>query len=203
MDAAETDQLLAQVRDGDRRAFEMLFARHRDELLRFVKLRLDPRLAARVDASDIVQEAQLEAFRRLEDYSRRQPMPFRLWLCKTAQERLVKNRRRHLQAARRNVEQEVPYPERSSLLLARQMLAEGSTPSRQLSRKETAQKVAVAVATLPEADREILLMRHVEEREYGEIAHLLEIDAAAARKRYGRALLRVRKALCEAGILEP
>jgi DNA-directed RNA polymerase specialized sigma24 family protein len=53
-----------------------------------------------------------------------------------------------------------------------------------------------------EADREILLMRHMEELPYAEIACLLDIEADAARKRYGRALLRLRKVLKEHGLLE-
>jgi hypothetical protein len=42
----------------------------------------DPRLRPRVDPSDVVQEAQLDAFRRLADYLQRRPVPFRLWLRK-------------------------------------------------------------------------------------------------------------------------
>ena len=52
-------------------------------------------------------------------------------------------------------------------------------------------------------DREILLMRHMEGLNYAEIACLLSIEAGAARKRYGRALLRLRKVLKDHGLLEP
>src|SRR4051812_16715090 len=99
----ETQQLLTELRAGDSRAFGRLFARHRPDLLRLVALRLDTRLQARLDPSDVVQETQLEAFRRLQDFLERRPMPFRLWLRKTAQERLVMLSRRHLGAARRAV----------------------------------------------------------------------------------------------------
>ena len=85
-DSDETRRLLGQAQAGDRRAFEELFARHHDYLHRVIALRLDPRMRARLDASDVVQDTQLEAFRRLSDYCRRRPMPFRLWLRKTAQE---------------------------------------------------------------------------------------------------------------------
>jgi RNA polymerase sigma-70 factor (ECF subfamily) len=161
-DSAETQRLLQQVRDGDRVAFNDLFARHRSDLARFIEQRLDPRLRARVDPSDIVQETEMEVFGRLADYLERQPMPFRLWLRKTAYERLLKIRREHLGAARRSIEREVPLPERSSMLLAQHMLAAGSTPSQQLSRKELFRRVSQALAELPEADREILFMRNYE-----------------------------------------
>src|SRR5213080_2671874 len=103
-DSAETRRLLTQAQAGDRAAFERLFARHQKELHQVVALRLDRRLRARVDADDVVQETQLEALRRFEDFLQRRPMPFRLWLRKTAQQRLQLLRRQHLRAERRAVE---------------------------------------------------------------------------------------------------
>ena len=98
-DSNETLRLLEQVRDGDRQAFDQLFARHRPYLRQIVELRLDPRLRARVDPSDVVQEAHLEAFRRLSTYLKQRPMPFRLWLRQIAYDRTLKARRHHLGAA--------------------------------------------------------------------------------------------------------
>ena len=146
--AAETRRLLELARARDQRAFDRLFALHRPYLRKVVELRLDQRLRARVDPSDVVQDAQLEAFRRLPEYFRRRPMPFRLWLRKTAQERLVMLRRRHLGAASRAVGWEVPLPERSSLLLARQFQASGPTPSQQLDGRELARQVRQAMGRL-------------------------------------------------------
>jgi RNA polymerase sigma-70 factor (ECF subfamily) len=199
-DSAETCNLLEQARAGDRQAVDRLFARHQAGLRQFVELRLDPRIRARVDPSDVVQEAQLEALRRLEDYLQRRPMPFRVWLRKTAYERLLMARRQHLGAARRAVGREVPLPDRSSLLLARRFLPAGSTPSQQLQRRELVRRVRQALAQLPDADREILLMRDFEELSYQEAGFILGIEPAAARKRYGRALLRLHKLLSEGGL---
>ena len=99
-DSKETRDLLQRASEGDGDACERLLARHRPELHAFVELRLDARLRTRLDASDVVQEAQLEALRRFPDYVKRRPMPFRHWLRKTAYERLLMLRRRHLNAAR-------------------------------------------------------------------------------------------------------
>jgi RNA polymerase sigma-70 factor (ECF subfamily) len=200
-DSTETRNLLHQVEAGDRQAFEHLFARYRAYLRQVVEVRLDPRVQARVDPSDVVQETQMEAFRRLPDYLARRPMPFRLWLRKTAQERLLVIRRQHLEAGRRAVDREVPLPERSSLLLARSFLA-GSTPSRQLDRKELARRVRQAVARLSETDQEILLLRAFEGLSNQEVACLLDLDPATASKRHGRALLRLQKLLAEGGLAE-
>jgi RNA polymerase sigma-70 factor (ECF subfamily) len=201
-DSAETCRLLEEVRSGDAPAFDRLFARHRPGLRQFVALRLDPRVRARLDPSDVVQETQLEAYRRMDDFLKRRPMPFRVWLRKTAYERLLKLRRFHVEAAQRAVGRELGLADRSSLLLARPFLDRASSPSQQLARGDLVRRVRAALAGLPETDREVLLMRNVDELPYREIGFVLGLDPAAARKRYGRALLRLRKLLLDAGLLE-
>jgi RNA polymerase sigma-70 factor (ECF subfamily) len=201
-DSEDTRDLLQQARAGDRRAFELLFSRYRDYLRQVVELRLDARLRPRVDPSDVVQETQMEAFRRLADYLEREPMPFRLWLRKTAQERLGMAHRQHLGAARRAVDREVHLPDQSSWQLAGQYLAPGSTPSQHVSRRELIQEVQQAVAQLSSADREILLLRNLEGLSNQEAAHVLDIEPATASQRYGRALLRLRHLLIAAGLME-
>ncbi len=200
-DSAQTPALLAQVGQGDRQALDRLLARHRPALRQFVDFHLDPRLRGRVDPSDVVQETQMEIVRRMEDYLSQRPMPFRLWLRKKAYERLLNLRRDHGRP-RRAVGREVAWPARSSLLLAGPLLANGTSPSKELEARELAERVAAVVGQLADADREILLLRHAEELPFDEIACLLDITPAAARKRFGRALIRLQKALADAGILE-
>ena len=77
-DSGATDRLLEQVHQGDREALDRLLARHRANLRAFVELHLDPRIRARVDPSDVVQDTQLEAVRRMDDFLGRRPMPFPL-----------------------------------------------------------------------------------------------------------------------------
>lgn len=199
-DSAQTRNLLDQLRSGDAEALDRLFIQHQQYLLRVVELRLDRKLRTRVDASDIVQETHLEVARRMDDYLRRRPMSFRLWLRKTAQERMIMIRRRHLDAQQRAVGREVALPDRSSIALARQLLAGGPSPSQQARRRELAGQVREAVEQLPEADRKIVLMRNFEELTNKEVAELLQIDSVAASKRYGRALLRLRNVLVERGL---
>ena len=195
-DSAETQQLLRGIRAGDRRAFDRLFERHRAYLRQVIELRIDPRLKPRFDPSDVVQEAQLDAFERLADYLARKPMPFRVWLRRTAHERLLRIREQHVEAACRAVGREIRLPDRSSLQLA-QVLARGPTPSQQASRRELARQVRHAVARLSETDREVLLMRTFEDLSYRDVGHVLGIEPTAARKRHGRALLRLQAMLAE------
>jgi RNA polymerase sigma-70 factor (ECF subfamily) len=200
-DSPETDGLLEAVRRGERQALDRLLIRHRDELRFFVEMRIDPRLAARVDASDVVQEAQVEMVRRIDDFLKRRPMPFRLWARKTAYERLHDLHRHHIKRARRSVLREAALPERSSLLLVRPLLRNASSPSQRLEARELAERVSQVVGQLAEADREILLLRHAEGMPFADIACLLEIEPAAARKRFGRALIRLQQRLSDHGLL--
>jgi RNA polymerase sigma-70 factor, ECF subfamily len=201
-DSARTRDLLDQVGAGDPKALQQLLTRYQPDLLAFVECHLDPKLRARFSGSDVVQEAQLEVVRRMDDYLKRRPMPFHLWVRKTAYQRLLNLQRDHGRRARRSVGREEVMPERSSLLLVRQFLDPGPSPSARLAAREKAERIGQAVAKLAEADREILLMRHVEQLPYEEIACLLDIERAAARKRYGRALIRLQRLLSDFGLLE-
>jgi len=196
-ESAECQRLLQQVRTGDPRALECLLSMHRAYLRQLVELRLDPRLRARVDPSDVVQEAQLEAVRRLPEYLRDPALPFRLWLRRLAQDRLGMLWRFHFKAARRSVSREIVCPEETSLRLMEQLASTGSTPSQELSREEQARRVREAVAALSESDREILLLRNFEGLSFEEVSCLLDIEGAAARRRHGRALIRLTRLLVQ------
>jgi RNA polymerase sigma-70 factor, ECF subfamily len=201
-DSAHTCALLERLRAGDLAALEELLARHRPALMEFVEIHLDPRLRARVDPSDVAQETQMELVRRMDEFLRKKPMPFRLWLRKKAYERLLNLRRDHLKRARRSVLREAALPDRSSLLLALPLLSAAPSPSDQLAARDRAERLARAVERLPEADREILLLRHAEDLPFEEVACVLDITAAAARQRFGRALIRLQKLLAEEGVVE-
>jgi RNA polymerase sigma-70 factor (ECF subfamily) len=200
-DSAQTRALLDRIEAGAREALSELLQRYQAPLHDFIDLHLDSKVRARLNASDVVQEAQMEVVRRVDDYLRRRPMPFHLWIRKTAYERLLDAHRAHRRAGR-SVRREQGVPDRSSLALARPLLAKGPSPSEEAEARELAGRVAEAVAELSEADREVLLMRHAEDLPYEEIACLLEIEPAAARKRYGRAMLRLQRALTRNGLLE-
>ena len=80
-DADETSILIGATTSEERkRILGDLFTGHRDRLHAMVGMRLDHRLRARLDTSDILQDAYLEAQRRLDQYLASSPMPFYLWL---------------------------------------------------------------------------------------------------------------------------
>jgi RNA polymerase sigma-70 factor (ECF subfamily) len=201
-DSSETHRLLSQVRQDDTAAVEQLFARHRSFLQRVVEAQIDPLVRARIDPSDVVQETQLEACRRLRDFLLRQPMSFRIWLRQMAVERLIMFERRHITAARRTIRREQRLSPRSSLMLARRFVSSEPSPSAHVSRHERIRQVRQAVTELGPRDREILLMRNVEGLSNQEVAQVLRIEPAAASQRYGRALLRLRTELIKRGLTD-
>jgi RNA polymerase sigma-70 factor (ECF subfamily) len=193
----DTSDLLECTARGDAAARQVLLGRHRDRLRRMVAVRLDPRLAPRVDPSDIVQEALADAALHLERYLREPPLPFYPWLRQFAWERLVKAHRHHLHARRRTVtrEEPMPLPDESVQRLARRLLAGDTSPSRRLIRDERRAELRTALAALDTRDREVLVLRHLEQMETAEIAAVLGLSEGAVRTRQYRALLRLRALL--------
>ena len=197
-DSTNTDRLLQQLADGQETAMDQLLAGYHRYLRRVVELRIDPELRQRVDPSDVVQETQLLASQRIGDFLSRRPISFRLWLRGTALEQLISLRRRHVDAAKRSVRREVNLTHQSSMMLAKRLFA--GRPSQVLRRQELLEQVRRTISDLAESDREILLLRHVEELSNTEVAELLAIDKSAASRRYGRAIIRLRDKLVEQGI---
>jgi RNA polymerase sigma-70 factor (ECF subfamily) len=181
-----------------------LFGRHRECLRRGIALRLDRRLAPRVDVSDVLQETYLAATRRLAEYLARPQMPFRLWLHWLARERVLALHRQHLGAGRRALGREVrPLPVDSSAQLVSGLVGPGPSPSQALAAVELAEQLRLALQKLDEKERDLLLWRHSEQLTNREIAQLLHISEAAANKRYVRALQRLRGLLTALGVSRP
>jgi RNA polymerase sigma-70 factor (ECF subfamily) len=198
----DTEELLNQAGQGDREARSQLLARHRDRLRNMVAVRLDRRLAARVDASDVVQEVLAEANRKLDRYLRDRPLPFLPWLRQLAWEHLATLHRRHVRARKRSVLLEDPgllaLPDESAAELAERLVDSTSNPSRRLLREELRQRIREALRRLPERDREVLVLRHLEQLSVADTAAVLGISAGAVKVRHVRALGRLRDLLDEA-----
>jgi RNA polymerase sigma-70 factor (ECF subfamily) len=165
---------------------------HRDRLKRMVELRLDRRVAPRLDPSDIVQEAFADAARKLADYDRERPLPFYPWLHCLAQECVVQAHRKHLHAKKRTVRREevspIGWPSRSTAMLVDRLVDSASGPSRALEHEERRKRLHRALESLAPAAREILVMRYLDDLKFPEIAAILGIGESAARMRHLRAL---------------
>lgn len=170
-----------------------LFVEHRERLRLMVELRLHPRLHARLGSSDVLQEAYLQALRRLDDYVDNPVLPLFLWLRHITAQKLVDLHREHLKAAARDARKEVRLADvapagPSAALLAAKLISDGTSPSAHAARAETKQRVVAALRELEPVDREILALRHFEQLSNIEAARVLGIGSSAASKRHERAL---------------
>jgi RNA polymerase sigma-70 factor (ECF subfamily) len=200
--SAESERLLRLAAQGDAREWGSLLERHRGRLRRMVALRLDQRLQGRLDASDVIQEAYLEASARLPEYVRRPMMPFFLWLRFLTGQKMAELHRRHLGARMRDAGREVSLyrgalPEASSAALAAWLVGHDTRPSEAAVRAERKIRLQEALNSLDPLDREVLALRHFEQLTNAEAAQVLGLQASAASKRYVRALKKLKDILAD------
>jgi len=198
--SGEIAELIGRAVGGDEVAASELFSKYRDRLTKMVQLRLDRRLYGRVDASDVIQEATIEAARRLAEYAQSPPMDFFVWLRQLTGQKLTDLHRHHLGTLKRDAAQEVSLyrkamPEATSFALASQLLGQMTTPTQAAVRAELQIKVQDALNGLDPIDREVLVLRHFEHLSNSETAEALGISKSAASKRFIVALKRLKELL--------
>ena len=186
---AERDEVLGQLLDG-----------HRDRLMRMVRMRMDPKLKARVGASDVLQEAFVEIYERVGEYLDKPQMPFFLWVRFLTAQKILRLYRFHVKAQKRDVRrQAVPghkdFPDASPETFVQHLMAQGTTPSYAAMREEMRGQLLEALEEMGPQDREVLVLRHYERLSNEEVAEELGLSKYAASKRYIRALDRIRSVL--------
>jgi RNA polymerase sigma-70 factor (ECF subfamily) len=195
----ETQTLVGRAQAGDQSAIDALFTQNRDRLRRMVQFRMDRRLAARMDASDIVQDALAEAHRRLGEYLKQPVMSFYPWLRQLAWDRLLQMHRRHIDAQARTVTRErhapMGLPDESAMELASRLLANATSAGGRLAKEEVRQRVRAELANLPEHEREVLALRYLEQLSTHETASVLGITEGSVKMRHLRALERLQSRL--------
>jgi RNA polymerase sigma-70 factor (ECF subfamily) len=199
---SEDTDLMNRAATGDAEALRVLFSQHRDRLKRMVHLRLNHRLAGRVDDSDVLQESYLEAARRIEEYLREPKLPFFLWLRHLTALKLAEVHRRHLGTQLRDADREVTLqrggmPLADSVSLAAQLLGTLTTPSQAVIKAETRLLVQEALNSMDPIDREVLALKHFEQLSMTEIAEVVGLSKAGAGSRYLRAVKRLRDILSQ------
>ncbi len=199
-DSSEILRLLKSAQAGNEPALERLLHAHTARLSRMIELRLDRRIAARVDIADVIQEVHLVAFQHLQDFTEGGEVPFYFWLRTIAINKLLEIHRRHLGTQKRDAHREVSieqtsFCDASSAVLAAYLADSGTSPSRVVMRSEVKAQLQAVIDRLPESDKEILALRHFEQLSPSESAQVLQINEKAAAMRYVRALKRMRDLL--------
>lgn len=201
---SETERLLRSAQDGNASAVQQLMATHRDHLKHLVQIRLDRRLAARVDASDVVQDAMADAMRRMPDYLEGGDLPFYPWIRQITLDRIARLCRTHLGTEKRNVSKEEPvnfeWNDDSVVQLANRFAAKVATPSAQAMRTEMHALTRTALTSLSGDDQDLLAMKYLEQLTLREIASALQLSEAAVKSRHLRALGRLSQAMKRLGV---
>lgn len=197
----EESAALIAAWNGDEAGFAKVFERYRKRLKQMVRLRLDRRLFGRIDADDVLQEAFLEAYRKLPRYRENSDdLPPFLWLRLIVGEKLTDLHRHHLGAQMRAADREVSLyrgamPTASSAALAAQLLGSITSPSMAAIRAEAKLQIQEALNRMDPMDREVLTLRNFELLSNSETAQVLGISQQAASNRYVRALKRMKDML--------
>lgn len=195
----------------------------RGRLERMLRMRMDPRVAARTGVSDVMQDAYLEVARRLPQYldERREwkdgartrdgrgdgPMPFFVWVRFIATQALNQTHRTHLGTIARDAGRDVRIDgghgvdgAASSMMFASALLQTGPSPSGAAAIEERREILSAALEELSDSDREILFLRHFEQLGMREVAAVLGLTSSGVRVRHLKALQRLQHALGRCGL---
>lgn len=203
MQYPEDDGIALEVRALEERGAEAatdFFEQHRDRLRLFIKHRTDERLLGRLDWEDVLQETFIVVQRRYEDFVEKPSVPFYVWIRAIAGQVMIDLHRKHLKTKRRAITREVSLHQRlpfqsTSASLGALLAASGTSPSHAAMRDEQIEQMRTHLNRMSDLDREVLILRHMEQLSNGEVAHVLGIDKSAATKRYIRALKKLRLAI--------
>ena len=164
---------------------------HWPRLVQIVRRRLDSTLGRNLDAEEVVNAAFLDARRKWAAYrTDRKVAPF-VWLYRIVNDRLIEEWRTATRQ-KRDIRQNVPWPERPSVDLGLRLMAPDTSPTQAAVRNEEALLMKQALEQLRAADREIVLLRGYDELSFQEIGELLDISENTATVRYVRALRRLK-----------
>jgi RNA polymerase sigma-70 factor (ECF subfamily) len=149
--------------------------RFRSYLHLLARLHLDPRLRGKLDASDAVQQALLQAYQGLGQFRGRSEAELTAWLRQVLA-RVLANAARDFGRAKRDATRERSLEaalDDSSARLANWLAVGQSSPSQRAERHEEAVRLAEALAQLPDAQREALILQHWHGRSLAEIGERL------------------------------
>jgi RNA polymerase sigma-70 factor (ECF subfamily) len=196
--SAGPEDVLRRARAGDDAARGELLERYRDYLALLARLQINRRLQGKADPADLVQDTFLEAHRGFARFRGTTEGELVAWLRQILAANLVDLVRRFLGTRRRDVrlERELARElEQSSRALEMGLVAPHSSPSQQAARREQDVLLAEALARLPDAYREVLILHHLEGLSHPEVAARMGRTIDSVKNLWARALGKLRRSL--------
>jgi RNA polymerase sigma-70 factor (ECF subfamily) len=169
------NQLLEQALQGDREALGQLLEAERTVLHRLAQRQLEGRIAVRVDASDVVQQAFLEAHRSFPQFAGSDARELVAWLQGILDNKIATAIRDHTLLQKRNLrrEQSMDDSQGGGAPMKQELDAGLSSPSQKAIRGEEAERLSQALTGLPDDQREAVRLRHLEGWALADIAQRL------------------------------
>lgn len=201
MDKTSKQDCLQRLRDGDPDALGELFDEHQQRLLHIIRVRMDRRMAARVDAEDVLQEVYLDVATRVRHFIDNHSGSFFIWLRLVTNQTMANLYRRHLDTKMRDARRDVSMNtgktyDTQTRPIAMQLIGHLTSPSKAAIRQESIERLELAIDELKPTDREAIALRHFELLDNKEVAEVLGIKEKAASIRYIRAIRRLKTAIC-------
>jgi RNA polymerase sigma-70 factor (ECF subfamily) len=175
-----------------------LLERYRAYLMLLARLQIGRRLQGKADSADLVQETFVRAHRDFASFRGRTPEALTAWLRQILAARLGDLVRRYCGTQRRNVKLEQALAielDQPSQMLEKGLVDPLASPSNQAARREQAIVLAEALEQLPPDYREVLILHHLEDHDFSEVAHRMGRSVDAVKKLWARALGRMRRLL--------
>jgi RNA polymerase sigma-70 factor, ECF subfamily len=196
----DPQRLLALAKDGDGVALGRLLERYHNYISVLIRIQVGRRLSRKVDAEDLFQEIGLEVHRKIAIFRGSSEREFLTWVRRIIGSILANQIRHFLGTKCRDLRLErglVEELDRSSLVLSANLVAPESTPSRQAVRREQAVILSDALQELPEDYREVIILRHLEDLSFPDVARRMGRTEDSVKNVWVRALARLRRSLEE------
>ncbi len=191
-------ELLARARAGDTAALDRLFQLCRNYVTLVARAHVEGRLQAKVDASDLVQQTLLEAYRDFGRFHGATEGEWLGWLKQILSHNAADFVRRYCQTGKRQSQREVhltsPFDSAAPDGLAN-IADSGETPSQQLLRKERELQVADALTQLSPDHREVIILRNLQRLPFEDVARRMGRSRPAVQMLWMRAIQKLHQVL--------
>ncbi len=187
MKEKKDSELVLLAQRGDKDAFTELVRRYEGKVYALA-YRI---MGNREDASDILQDTFIQAFKKIRTFERKSA--FSTWLYRIAMNNCLMKKRRDGKVSVYSIDSPVTTDEGEEL--KRQLVDWSNDPLATIENKETRNRVEKALSELPEQYREVVLLRDVDGLSNKEVAEILKISVASVKSRLHRGRLFLRNKL--------
>ncbi len=188
---AEEQDLVAELKVGSEQAFALLLAQYSHPIYSLMARSLrDP-----ADAADVTQEVFVKVFRNISSFHGEASL--RTWIYRIAL-REASNQRRWWSRHKRQeltIDAQVENDEGEIFCMADVLAARDASPYECAEHAQLGERVIAALRNLPEAFREVVVLREIEGFGYEEIADMLDVNLGTVKSRLMRGRAALREAL--------